>query len=212
MTQHDQLPGRRPKAQPPLGFGGVAGSPPSEATRPDSQGTATAASRQVTSVALFALVGLAAGLITAWFPEEAWGLVSVADRSLLPAVVFGALMAVALLAVSPDGLRQAPSLALASPAAWYAAYRLAENLYLDHDWPLAIAGLAAGGLGAGVLGVVTVSLWRASRAGPQLAAIVAVGALSGTLLDGANSYLFFGVWQGAVAAIIGWALVSTEAR
>lgn len=161
----------------------------------------------------FAMVGAACGAI-AWglilaletlglpLHLEVWDVVQLQPLSLLPGLVFG--LGVGWLLRRRGG--RLAGYAAAATAGHFCAYHVAYHLFMAADGPealrLALAGLAAGAVGAAVLGAATQ---------PPLRRLpVVVGGAAGVLLalvllpgePGPGWLAFFVLWQAAYAAAL----------
>jgi len=131
---------------------------------------------------------------------------------IFPGLVFGALIALALLATRRTGWRHAIAYAIASIVSYMAAFHvgftiLAKQQNNDDVLPYVVAGLPAGFAGSLLLGLLT--RWLFPAAGRRLLGrSIIAGTLAGALLglaalDPHNSWgflAFFVLWQAIYAA------------
>jgi hypothetical protein len=94
---------------------------------------------------------------------------------------------------------------------WYAAYR---GAYAYAEWTegeMTVAGLVGGAVGGVGMAATAAALFREFRNTIICGAVVAVGAVMGTLLVIDQPYVLFCGWQGTVAAVFGYGLFRASA-
>ncbi len=121
-------------------------------------------------------------------------------------VIYGLPVAVLLVLAGLTGRIGAGALVIAFGLSWRLAVELAIRIDGTDSLPLALTGVAAGALGAGI---VAAGLWLAvpaARNKPGLALLVAAGAALGALLGFDMAYVLLPAWQAGTALVTGLVL------
>jgi len=168
-----------------------------------SEGRAMPAMRD-RRMGLAVAAGVASGAITAFLfsldgQRHAW---------IAPGATFGVVFGAVLYALRLASVRRAAMFAVASELSWYVAYWFALSLFewigntlRNAEGKLLLIGLAAGLLGAMLLGGAGAALFPWLRVWPRLLFLAFCGAATGMLLglDWGKGYPLFIAWQGTFA-------------
>lgn len=168
-------------------------------------------------VALAIAAGLASGALSAFL----FGVHRQRFAWVAPGVTFGVVFGAALVLLHVVRFRQAALFAAASELSWYAAYWFALHLF---EWigntlrnveaKMVLIGLAAGILGAALLGGASAALFPWLRSWRRLLVVALAGGATGMLLalDWGEGYPLFIAWQGAFALCLALAFPSATGK
>jgi hypothetical protein len=166
-------------------------------------------------------VVVAAGLVSGALSAVLFGFEGQRFAWVVPGVAFGVILGAMLFLLHVARLWQAALFAAASEASWYAAYWFALTLFewIGNTLPnaegkMVVIGLAAGAIGAALLGSATAALFPWLRSWRRLLGLVLLGGVTGMLLgvDWGKGYPLFMAWQGAFALGLALALPPVSER
>jgi len=139
--------------------------------------------------------------------------------ALWPGIIFAIIIGVWLWRIGRAKGWQAAAFVPLDAGAWYAAYWFAINGHEDIGLNLKglwLIGLAAGFVGAVLLSVGALLVFRSFRRAPVVIATIVAGTVAGLLLavgvKGWELLVLFVGWQAAVAACIGWGAEQAQRR
>jgi hypothetical protein len=136
---------------------------------------------------------------------------------LLPGIWFALVLAAGVWLWAPRGKIATAVIFAATNAAWWAAFETSVRLYSSLEdisaLPAALSGVASGFVGSFVTVCSVSYACPGFRTGTNWVRTLAAGSLAGILLEaidlqGGSLLPLLLVWQGAVAASIGWGLTA----